>query len=362
MLVFVEKNQILLFEQGFSQLAKIVLGEAVIKDLELKNASEVELQLKNTVEQAKIVPGEIYIIFGQSVLFDKDLAFGGLDDKRVEIDQFLKFMPFEGVRSRTYHPGKNLKVVAINRDIYEAVTETLSKLGFDVVASAPWIMFPAEIVKGGFTLPTAKILMAKLDLIKELSFNYDELERRGEFEKKSSNPLINKRLLALMAVFGILFVVLGVIIYQQNQQNAGLQRKIQPANEAPPPAPQPPQNPILNTQTASPAAGVKLDTVTIQVLNASNQPGIAAKTKAILISAGFKNVTTGNLTSVTGDKVILEFKPEVPTAVREKVAAEILKIGSGTTSRDTATQSFDVVVTFTTGSISSGSGQIVITP
>ena len=349
-IIYIDRGQMSFYVRGVAQIPTVDLSQAVV-DLEIKNAEQVAQGIKAVLDGLKITAGAGKVGFSPNVVFEKDFAEGGEEVHEKEIEDFLKMVPFGRMRHRVYRVGKGCKVVVVNRDFYESMGEILSKMGVGGVAMLPASVVPVAGLQNGLTGSIGRDLLNKLGILSQLHFDYAEMAAKNAAAENSPDPRINKHLLVLLGVFGALLVILGIVAVMAGilpgQQNKRSPAKAPAVVAPPPPAPIASKSANEPVKEASAGAEVDLAATTIEVLNATGASGQAQNVKETLTAAGFKNVQIGNAPTIQAAKVQVVFSPKVSSGVREKLLTALTPSFGELATRESASQSFDVVVTLT---------------
>lgn len=337
--IYVDRQNLLLCVAGSSQVITVNLPDAAVKDLEIKNLDELNNRLKEVIDQNKIVPDGAYLIMGKNTLFEAE--FTGLEEgvQKDQLDQFVATIPFENTQSKIFKVGKKNRLIVLNRRFYENLGDILKNLGFSLIGVTPESVLDDKILAGGFTAKACQVLFGKLDFLRQNSYLYDETAMQVEEAKTSPNPLKNRQLLLLLLIFLALMAVLGFLVkFNILDKKPPVPKTV--TNTAPAsPAPIPPVTP--------PPAAVDLQTVKINILNASGSPGASLTANNLLLAAGFKQVTAQNVTTTSGASDLIYFNPDVSTTVREKVLSAVTVSFPKTTTKELPNANFDVVITLT---------------
>ncbi|HKC04424.1 MAG TPA: hypothetical protein VKC54_00965, partial [Patescibacteria group bacterium] len=131
-----------------------------------------------------------------------------------EEERFLDIIPYERVQGRTFKIGDKIKVIAVNKDFCETLTQALEENGFHVLATAPDSVIDATIANFNPVSDMSLVLEKASKILKYNLFspgNYLENKYEDRTKYLGSNP----RLFILVAIFFALFTIVIAIIYSK---------------------------------------------------------------------------------------------------------------------------------------------------
>lgn len=310
-----------------AQPLELKFSDASVKDLEIVNQSELENQVKVFTAAHQLHPGELIIVLSDKVTFEKDLSKVPGSERTAQSQAFLDSVPLGSTSHKIFRYQNSDRLVVINRNFYDGLKRSFEILSFSVTAVIPGFML-GEIGAQDSTSPeTCRILSKKVDFIRANSFLTDE----GNFHQKETKFL--KKYQLIVVIFFLLAIAGAVVAAFYTLRRS-------PPKRIPAPSPKPtthyPQPTTLPTvlPEASPSA------LTVQILNSSGTPGLAAKVQEQLTPLGYTNVTTGNATASSTQSFVL-FSPRVSPNLRQSLL-QLLAIFS---SRDNPAPEFDIIIT-----------------
>lgn len=350
---FINQNSISFFWDKIKSPITFNFPTGSVGDLEVRKPEVLANAFREFLEQIKLLPSQIYLIISSDQVFESEFPAKDADEAKIEIETFLKSVPFEHVANRVYVWGKGCKVAAINRELFETLQSVLESQENVVLAVTPAGVL-MEYLKQGFNINSAKQLLSKVDLIRQNSFIYQE-EVKEEESQKGSDPRKNKKLLTMLIIFGLLLAFLGVLAFRMMEENKELRsRKLPPSTVtvAPPAAaPQatPPIQTVAEIQSATTSAAVYKN-LKVEVINSTGTVGLAANTKNRLIQLGFENVVTSNGSTLNSAKQLVGFGPTVSEPTRKSVISDFSKLFGEILVQELTSPTVDIAITLTKSS------------
>jgi hypothetical protein len=269
---------------------------AMVSDLEIVSAAELTAALRGFIEANKIKPTSLVLILSQAVYFEKNYP-GPNGPSSKEMDDFNDSVPFAATSYKLFKVISGYKQVVINRDFYECFKQAFEDLGFSVQAVVPAFAL-GQTANSQFTAETCRVIYRKMDQIIADSL----IGPREVSLHQKEQVFLEKNKIMVFLIFFLVLGVLGVTAYFTLKKP--LPRRapaaIGPVSAYPTSAPIPTSEPLVS----SPSARL-LDTLTVQVLNSTGVSGQAASLSAVLNSAGFTRIQTGNSSQVTPRTLII---------------------------------------------------------
>ena len=313
-----------------AQPLELKFSDASVKDLEIVNKSELDNQVKVFVAAQKIRPGELIFVLSAKIVFEKDLSKIPQTERSVQIQAFLDSVPLSSVSHKIFRVANTEKLIVINRNLYDGLKRAFEALGFFVSAVVPGAMLGDIGVQESTTAESCRIISRKIDFIRANSF----LAEEGTFHQKETNFLKKYQLLVvlffLLAIAGAVFAAFYTL-------------RRSPPKRVPTPTPRPTTHISQPTPIPTTPAEASPSALTVQILNASGTPGLAAKIQNQLTSLGYAGITTGNATASSAQSFVL-FSAKVSPSLRQSLL-QLLQISSA---RDNPAPQFDIVITLGT--------------
>lgn len=142
LIVFVERNSLILSGNSFEKPIKLVFNKEVFSDLEIVDkkvfVENISAQFKN-----KEVYGNLIIVFSDDTCFVNEIPINSTQEQiEVEEKRFISLMPFDKVIYKLIKFTNSYKLIGINSDIYLTIEETLAAKGFSLSMVLPKIVIP----------------------------------------------------------------------------------------------------------------------------------------------------------------------------------------------------------------------------
>ena len=244
-LIYLQQDKFDFYQPAIGKIIEFGFVTEIIKDLEIINVDLLDNLIKVFVTNNKIVPGELVMVIADNACFIKDFILPSVSSETKtaptdgknpvvvpvirpkisedEIKSFIEHVPFENVLSKTFDLASGTKVIALNKDMYEAIKSAFEKLGFKINFVLPGVVFENNI--GSVTvlnLAIANNMLTSADLVKEqnlliktnyVSENHD-FKKQDEPDSTKKQPVkkSNKRLFLMIGIFVVLIIIL-VFVY-----------------------------------------------------------------------------------------------------------------------------------------------------
>jgi hypothetical protein len=209
-LLYIDRNRVYYLIEGVASPLVLDLPLDVVSDLEVINKKKFDNTIKSFVSSNNLVPTSLIFLFSTTVTFEKEFPAGGVDiDKGIE--EFLEIVPFEEYISKKIETSVKTKIVAANRDLFEAFKEAFQSLNFTI----------STVLSLSFCLDLYPQLKSNLDL----GFIIQKAPELKEFNLLTSivtptntakKPEQNKKQVYMVIV---IFIVLGVLLFFMIYQN-----------------------------------------------------------------------------------------------------------------------------------------------
>ncbi len=216
--IYLRVNSLDFYSSKSTNGAHLDFAQTSVRDLELINKVELVEKIKSFVDQNKIPPSNIIIVLSDSVYFEKDFLDLPIDQQDIAVNNFLENVPFESVASRLYTIERGVKIVAANKELYQAIKEAFESKGFVIESVTPSIILGSSLIDeaGGLNIDSVTTIFNKYNLLKQNNLDINKISINTSSQKKE-NPYkaehtINKRLIVLAAFFVVLLVILVMVI------------------------------------------------------------------------------------------------------------------------------------------------------
>ncbi|OGK25067.1 hypothetical protein A3A46_04080 [Candidatus Roizmanbacteria bacterium RIFCSPLOWO2_01_FULL_37_13] len=228
-IVFIQKDKFEYYDEVQSRIIHFVFQPDVIQDLELVDKDKLNLQVKSFVETNKIPQANILFIIADAIIFEKTFPLTPNADKNLETQKFLENIPFEHVSYKVIDSQKECKVMAINKELFEALEFSFETLGFKPLGMIPQFSLGETYrISQSLNSEIVKYILSHFDLLKKQGFVQEEMKASpqttaGETpmaEKKIQNPINKYRLPIMISVFILSIGALSIFIYLQYPQKS----------------------------------------------------------------------------------------------------------------------------------------------
>ncbi|HRN69997.1 MAG TPA: LytR C-terminal domain-containing protein [Candidatus Woesebacteria bacterium] len=316
-----------------------------IRDIEVINAEEFESELNGFIKDNKIEPSDVMIVVAHQSSFEKLIdPKTPADQVEIQKKQFLDNVPFEQTLSKSFKTDKEIKIIAINKDLVYLIRDIFNKNQFNVVTiSSIASLFPEGDIT--FNAATAQQILSKSSIFKQNMFLLQDIEvpTTDTFEETYGKEKKNMTLYYSIPAF---VVLIGILVWLMiGQRNARNKRS---KNISPTPV----QQQILTTPTVpvSPIASesaliIPKDSVTIRILNGSGIAGQADEVSTALEQKDYEQITTGNAPTLQSSGTLIIFKSRIPTPQREEIVNAVSEIVGEVTTQQNEEIDTDILIT-----------------
>lgn len=311
-----------------------------VSEMEIINKEELKAKLQAFFSEHQIHAAPVVLIMGESMYYSKDYLTA-IPPAQEDIQKYLDLVPFSSISYRVYRLPIGHRLVVINREFYESFKTTLLSLGFSIASVVPAFIVTGTGTAAAFSAQTCLLINRKMDVIMDNSFGGQELPETATATSRKYLDT-HKSLVIIIFILIILACPLILYFYYQNQKaalNASRTRAVTVVVRKPSSTP---------TPTTNPLTALKLEQYTVQLLNGSGTPGLAASLEAKLRLVGFAQITSGNFPKTTTTTII--FKPTIGDEIRKLVKDILLPQFKNISVKDSSTAQFDISIT--TGNIS----------
>lgn len=215
--LFLDRNRFDFYVDGAQNVLSFPFLETIINAMDVINPQELENQIKAFVQQSGINPANIMIILSPNVVFEKDIQAADIQSVEHEIEKFKDSIPFENIYTQSFPLQQNVRIVAVSRDLCDAVKNSFEKLGFSIGAIVSYFALGPQISNmQALDAEVAKQIVKNLDTLKHYSFSIEKTITNAESPavSKKSPQTSNKiplRLYLMIGVFILLLVILAVL-------------------------------------------------------------------------------------------------------------------------------------------------------
>ncbi|OGK13625.1 hypothetical protein A3C98_04440 [Candidatus Roizmanbacteria bacterium RIFCSPHIGHO2_02_FULL_37_15] len=260
-IVFIQKDKFEYFDESLSRIFYFLFQPTIIHDLELVDKDQLIAKIKFFVESNKIQKAKIIFIIADAITFEKTFPITPNINKDLEIEKFLENIPFEHVSYKVIDGQKDYRVLATNKELFQAIESSFEVLGFNSLAIIPQLSLADPFrLNPSLSADMIKFIFSHLDLLKKQSFTQEEMkpspqpssEETPVDAKKSQLPVNKYRLPILLSVFVLSLLLLSIFVYLQYPRKSKA-TPIPSAATTPYPSPSP-EPAIQETPISSPSA------------------------------------------------------------------------------------------------------------
>ena len=213
-IVFVNRDYLQLYNDGLTDIASMALDPKVITDVEIVDSKTFTAQVSTFIDQAKIVPSDVMIIFSEAICFSQDIKpVDEIKDKKA-IQDFSSSVPFESILIKTYPTASGLRIIAVNANLYRQINSVFESKGFLPASVIPtFVLGEQNYAKTNLDKEMAKFVLDSLDNFKKQSFL--EISAPVAQEKttvKKESFKMTKKAAILLGVFGAGIIILIILI------------------------------------------------------------------------------------------------------------------------------------------------------
>ncbi len=209
---YIEATRAFFYPGAAGDLLQLPFPPDVVSDLEILNRPKLLEQLQAFLQTQSIMPSDILLVFATPIVFEKEFP----QEKNHEpIDQFIEYIPFEEVLTRTFQQDKLSHVIGVNKEIYESFKDACEAVKCHVVAAVSYsslVQIMPELAQN-VDIP---LILTKFDACKQFSLitptTQQHMNQQTEQSTTTPQQVDKKRTYMLLGVFGVLMVVLIIVV------------------------------------------------------------------------------------------------------------------------------------------------------
>lgn len=240
-IIYLQKDKFSLYVPTATKNIEFRFVPEIVKDLDVINLELLENLIKLFITNSKVPPMTFTIILADNACFIKDFiktpqnpnqTVPGqpqppIDEKadqeiKKNEDDFIDHVPFDNVVSKTLPLGNGEKIIAVNKDLLDAIASSFEKIGSKINMVLPGIVFGNNIgIAPALNQVTVNLILSQEDSLRDYDFLNKEVyqpilkdkpEKEDFYVKDDSDaPKSNKRLFIMIGVFVLLIIVLIVV-------------------------------------------------------------------------------------------------------------------------------------------------------
>lgn len=203
---YIEDNCAFFYPGASGEILQFPFPQDVVSDLEVLSRQKLLALVQAFFQVQQILPSEILFVFGAPTVFEKDFPQG---ENQEAIQQFIEYIPFDEVLTKTFQLNEITRVVAINKQLYESLKAACESVKCHVVGVLVYssLLQVAPEFSQNVNIP---LMLAKFDACKQ--FNIIAPSQHINQIQQPSTPAKNKRIFVLLGIFGFLLVVLLIVV------------------------------------------------------------------------------------------------------------------------------------------------------
>lgn len=317
--IYIDRNNLYFYGGNVHTPVAFPFPKTAVNDMEVINPTELSTQIGEWIKTQKIEPSPAIIVVSQSVYFQKEIPEATPPEKHAEMKKmFIENVPFNDVYAQEIIVGKSTLLIAVNTEFVYIIRDIFHTFGFTVEAIAA----VAEVY--GLQPVSAFSTQVAQDALKKITKDngFPLIAKEDIPASQSEDPLphkqSNKRLYAMVAVFVVLLIILGVVYY--------MSRKPKKVRKVPPAAPVVKPTQIIEASSSAIPGNASVESalsilkkdLRIQILNGSGTPGQADRIRQNLLDIDFENITTGNAIGPS-TKTLIIYKRNVGQKERDEI-------------------------------------------
>ena len=219
-IIYLAKNGLAVYGEKTKGIFQLNFQPQVVKDLEIINRDQLNLNIKSLVDSNKIIPSALIMIVSHNMFFEKDFPPLSKEQQVIETQKLLDNIPFEVIASQAFGTEKTYKIVATNGNFIESIRKAFETLGFAINIALPAIAFGN--IGEELNQVTIKIIFSKYPALKQYNLLKNEPKINSQPSQKESEQEVkdeknkektNKKNLIAIGIFVLLIVILSIIVF-----------------------------------------------------------------------------------------------------------------------------------------------------
>lgn len=207
---YLDRNQAFYFEEGVSIPLQLDFPPDIVSDLEIIHKNKFEALVQAFIDVHKIIPKNLLIVLSREITFEKDFVDESIVSVDKEMKNFLDFVPFENVLSKTYKLSKKTKVVAVNKTVCDTLRQTFESQNFSVMYIIPAAMIQEVVIETSKSIDL-HLILKKIDALKQYNL-LDAKELVNMPMAKNKKP-VSLRMVVLLGILCLLVIIFLALFY-----------------------------------------------------------------------------------------------------------------------------------------------------
>ncbi|MDO8452862.1 MAG: hypothetical protein Q7S79_03870 [bacterium] len=212
LIVYFARDSVQFFNPKTRVMEVEALPAGLIKDLEITDKNALAVFFKSCLQKHKLAVASALIVLSPQVFFETTLKSSG-DEQESEIRKFLDTIPFEAIRSKTYAQSETSTLIAVNKNLCEALVQALEQNDIGTIAVIPSSIIPPLVEKPMPGVEAADYILKNIASLKLQTITQTfEINDTPRDELAPLQTPRNTRAYILGGVFTICIVILVVVL------------------------------------------------------------------------------------------------------------------------------------------------------
>ncbi len=278
----------------------------VLRHSEIIDKKKYLEELQKFIEGLKLKTGKGIILLSPELIYASDIDITGKNEQE-EIDKFLASLPLRrsAISTITLHNKSKIRVVAVNKELYEGVLEVLKARDIEISSVTPISVFPGRTNNQEFTTQDVRKISGNGKILQRYNFlqskdnsqadeEVADVKDEPEEEEIKKKSMRSQYILLAISLILLTTAITYLLLWSNTISNPWFKK-----SESITPKPTTAVTPTTASQP-SPTINPLDDksVIKIQILNGSGIEGQAGKLSDLLKEAGYDNIITGNTEDV----------------------------------------------------------------
>ncbi|KKU95751.1 MAG: hypothetical protein UY27_C0009G0014 [Candidatus Gottesmanbacteria bacterium GW2011_GWA1_48_13] len=212
--VYLDKMRVQWYQHRDAAVVSTDVPEALVHDGDVVDRLGFQTGIRSAIGQHKFTPGPVAIVVSQELCYWQEVT-GDEKEKEAQTQQFLETVPYDATLSRRYVVNAKDVVVALPKELTDALRQTLGQEGFAALLVVPSLLLGQESAKRWLDAGMGKYVVTHADSLVAQNILGGEEESYAAIS--ASHPLVPKyqqRLVLLVGIFAILVIVLAFLLFR----------------------------------------------------------------------------------------------------------------------------------------------------
>ena len=212
--VYLDKMRVQWYQHRDAAVVSTDVPEALVRDGDVVDRLGFQTGIRSAIGQHKFTPGPVAIVVSQELCYWQEVT-GDEKEKEAQTQQFLETVPYDATLSRRYVVNAKDVVVALPKELTDALRQTLGQEGFAALLVVPSLLLGQESAKRWLDAGMGKYVVTHADSLVAQNILGGEEESYAAIS--ASHPLVPKyqqRLVLLVGIFAILVIVLAFLLFR----------------------------------------------------------------------------------------------------------------------------------------------------